>query len=228
MTFPAASVIIGMRFLLFQQTEVLVPASPGGSHLWKFLSPLFAVPLNSLVASTLAVLLIATLIRAINNRFALIRTRSNLPFIAPLLLLSLHPRFLVMTPALAAVIIVLLAFFPLLQSYQKPEAYLCSFRSGILIAVASLFHIGALALVPFWWRGERSMRGPQLRAFSSFLFGILLVGFSLFPPIFCWEIFLVSSIRFTSIPPSHCRPYLITPWLNGLPCFLSLFSLSRT
>lgn len=183
-TFPAALVIIGMRFLLFKQTEVLVPASPGGSHLWKFLSPLFAVPLNSLVASTLAVLLIATLIRAINNRFALIRTRSNLPFIAPLLLLSLHPRFLVMTPALAAVIIVLLAFFPLLQSYQKPEAYLCSFRSGILIAVASLFHIGALALVPFWWRGERSMRGPQLRAFSSFLFGILLVGFSLFSSYF--------------------------------------------
>ena len=179
-TFPSMLVILGMRLLLFLNSEHDLDFSSGGGYLWKFSAPLFSDPVISLVVSSLAVLLIAWLIHSMNNRFALIRTRSNLPFIIPLFLLSLHPRFLVMTPALAAVIPVLLAFFPLLQSYQKPDAYLYSFRSGVLIAVASLFHIGALAIALLWWRGERSMRGPQLRARLSYLFGILLVAFSLF------------------------------------------------
>lgn len=178
--FPSLLVILGMRVLLFLNSEINPVHLSGAGYLWKFSAPLLVDPVISLVVSTLAVLLIAWLIHSMNNRFALIRNRSNLPFIIPFFLLSLHPRFLMMSPALAAVIPLLLAFFPLLQSYQKQDAYLYSFRSGVLIAVASLFHIGALALVPLWWRGERSMRGPQLKARLNYLFGILLVGFTLF------------------------------------------------
>ncbi len=179
-TFPVVLVILGMRLLLFLNSDFSTASLPSVSHLWWYLAPFFDNPTISLVASSLSVLLIALLIRSMNNRFALIRDRSNLPFLAPLLLLSLHPRFLVMSPSLLGVIFVLLAFFPLLQSYQKQDAYLYSFRSGVLIAMASLFHVGVLVLVPLWWRGERSMRGPQLRARLSYLFGILLVWFSLF------------------------------------------------
>jgi len=179
-TFASTLVILGMRLLLFFNTETEQSYLSGAGYLWNYLAPLFAHPANSLAASTLSVLLIASLIHTMNSRFALIRSRSNLPFIAPLLLLSLHPHFLVMTPDLAAVILLLLAFFPLLQSYQNQDAYLYSFRSGVLIALAAFFHIGALALLPLWWRGERSMRGTQLRARLSYLFGFLLLVFSLF------------------------------------------------
>ncbi len=179
-TFPSVLVVLVLRLLLFINNRMEPEVSPGAGYLWKYAAPLFVDPVISLVVSTLAVLLIAWLISRMNNRFALIRTRTNLPFLAPLLLMSLHPCFLVMTPALAAVIPVLLAFFPLLQSYQKQDAYLYSFRSGVLVAIASLIHIGALAVVLLWWRGERSMRGPQSRARLSYFFGFLLVGFSFF------------------------------------------------
>lgn len=177
-TFPTVLIVLGMRWLLFTHAEPVDIESPGAGYVWRFLAPLFTHPYVSFVVSTLAVLTIAWLIRSMNNRFALLRTRSNLPFIIPLLLLSLHPIFLVMGPYLAAVIPVVFAFMPLLQSYQKEDAYLYSFRTGILIAVASLFHIGALALVPLWLRGEQTMRGPQPRALLTFLFGFMLVAFS--------------------------------------------------
>ncbi|MDD2220328.1 MAG: hypothetical protein PHS63_09670, partial [Desulfoplanes sp.] len=147
-TFPVVLVILGMRLLLFFNTDAIHPSTTDYSHLWHFVAPFFYDRAISMSASTLAVLLIAWLIRAMNDRFALIRYRSNLVFIAPLLLLSLHPHYLVMTPDLVSVIIVLLAFFPLLESYQKQDAYLHSFRSGVLISIATLFHVGALVLVP--------------------------------------------------------------------------------
>ncbi len=222
-TFPSVLVILVMRLLLFLNSESELLVSPGAGYLWKFTAPLFINPVISLVVSTLAVLVIAWLISSMNNRFALIRTRSNLPFIGPLLLMSLHPRFLVMTPALAAVVPVVLAFFPLLQSYQKQDAYLYSYRSGVLIAIASLFHIGALVLVPLWWRGERSMRGPQLRARLSYLFGILLVGFTFFSlayllgdlPGFLHPFRFYAAISLPALP-----DYSVVEWVGLLLVFL--------
>ena len=215
-TFPVVLVILGMRLLLFLKCDVADPSSTEVSHLWHFVAPFFYDGVISMVTATLAVLLIAWLIRSMNDRFALIRYRSNLIFIAPLLLLSLHPRFLVMTPDLVAVIFIQLAFFPLLESYQKQDAYLHSFRSGVLIAIATLFHVGALALVPLWWRGERSMRGPQLRARLSYLFGFLLVGFSLFSlyfflddlPGFSQPFHFYASISLPSLP-----VYTVVEWV---------------
>lgn len=226
-TFPSTLVILGMRLLLFFNTETDQSHFSGAGYLWNYLAPLFADPVLSLVASTLSVLLIASLIHALNSRFALIRSRSNLPFIAPLLLLSLHPRFLVMTPDLAAVILLLLAFFPLLQSYQKQEASLYSFRSGVLIALASFFHIGALALLPLWWRGERAMRATQLRARLSYLFGMLLPGFSLFSiafllddlPAFLKPFHFYADISLPTLP-----QFTVVEWVGLLLVVLFFFS----
>lgn len=171
----AAFGMIGMRAALFYTQGLPRIASPGDNYAWEPIAHLFARPQVSLIASTLAVFLIAWILSLLNGRFNLIRSRSNLPFTAPVFLLSLHPYFLVMSGDYIAVIFVLLAFFPLLDSYQKPDPYLCSFRASILIAVASLFQIYALFLLPLWWVGERSMRGPQFRSFVSSWFGLFLV-----------------------------------------------------
>ena len=173
-------VVIVMRMALFFRDDVFLGAYRDTGHLWKYVAHWFAEPLVSLVSSTLSVFLIATLISAINNRFTLIRSRSTLPFVVPLFLLSLHPWFMVMSADYVALIFVLIAFFPLLRSYQTSNATLDSFRSAILIGVASLFQIYALLLLPLWWRGEWSMRGPQFRSFLSSLFGLSLVYVSLF------------------------------------------------
>lgn len=173
-------VVIVMRMALFFRDDAFLGAYRDTGYLWKYVAHWFAEPLVSLVSSTLSVFLIATLISAINNRFTLIRSRSTLPFVVPLFLLSLHPWFMVMSADYVALIFVLIAFFPLLRSYQTSNATLDSFRSAILIGVASLFQIYALLLLPLWWRGEWSMRGPQFRSFLSSLFGLSLVYVSLF------------------------------------------------
>ncbi|MEL7598605.1 MAG: hypothetical protein AAGU18_00690 [Proteiniphilum sp.] len=173
-------VVIIMRAALFLKGDRSQAAFSDTGYLWPHAAPLFSDPMISATASTISVFLIAFLISAINSRFMLLRTRSSLPFAAPLLLLSLHPWFLVMTADYIALIFILLAFFPFLKSYQTADATLYSFRSAILIGTASLFQIYALALFPLWWLGERSMRGPQPRAFLSSLFGLSLIYFSLF------------------------------------------------
>lgn len=178
--------ILGMRLLMFNEKGI--PTNTSGStysnnYLWHHLSYLFSNPLVSFAASTLSIFIIAWIISIMNNRFGLIRVRTNLPFIIPLILLSLYPYFLSMSGDYVAIIFILFAFFPLLESYQKSTSYLYSFKSSILIATASLFQIYALTLIPLLWRGEHTMRGPQPRSTVSSLFGLLLVygsAFSIF------------------------------------------------
>lgn len=172
--------VIGMRILLYKNCGLPEIYNTDDNYLWKPVAHLFEDPLISLSASTISVIIISWILFSINNRYSLIRSRSNLPYIVPLFLLSLHPYLLVMTGNYIAIIIILIALTPLLESYQKPDSYLYSFRSSILIAVSSLFQIYALILIPLWWRGEKSMRGPQLNSFLASLFGVLLVYVTMF------------------------------------------------
>ncbi len=172
--------VIIMRLLLFHIEGLPRIVSFGDNYLWEPIADLFILPEVSLLGSTFALFLIAWILSLLNGRFNLTRSRSNLPFSTPLFLLSIHPIFLVMSGDYIALIFLLLAFFPLLESFQKPDSYLCSFRASILIAIASLFQIYALFVLPLWWIGERSMRGPQLRSFASSLFALFLVYVSIF------------------------------------------------
>ncbi|MDR0422158.1 MAG: hypothetical protein LBH72_04000 [Proteiniphilum sp.] len=172
--------IIVMRFALFCATDMPRPLSRGDSHLWEPLSQFFARSPVSAIASTCSVLLIALLLALISDRFNLLRTRSVLPFTTPLLLLSLHPSSLAMSGDYISIILILLALYPFLESYQNPDNRLSSFQASVLIALASLFQIRALVLIPLWWSGERLMRTLRFRAIVSSLFGVFLVYVTLF------------------------------------------------
>ncbi|MCE5204802.1 MAG: hypothetical protein LLF80_01660 [Porphyromonadaceae bacterium] len=190
-------VIVVMRAAMFSRGDTLLVVYPDTGYLWQYVAHWFADPMVSHASSTLSVFLIAGLISAMNHRFTLIRSRSSLPFTAPLFLLSLHPWFMVMRADYVAIIFVLIAFFPLLKSYQISNDPLFSFRSAILIGIASLFQIYALAMLPLWWHGEWSMRGPHFRSFLSSLFGLSLVYVSLFA-----QYFLVDDVE------GFVRPFL--------------------
>ena len=216
--------VIAMRAMLFYRRGLPQIASLGDNHVWESIAHLFTLPQISLLGSTLALFLIGWLLSLLNGRFNLIRSRSSLPFTAPLFLLSLHPYFLVMSGDYIAVIFLLLALFPLLASYQKPDSYLCSFRAAILIAVASLFQIYALVLLPLWWIGERSMRGPQSRSFVSSLFGLFLVYITLFS--IYWLLddiprFVRPFLQFASFSISELPRFSVLEW--GGVLFVGLF-----
>jgi len=220
--------VIGMRTALFFRGDRIPVVYNDTGYLWRYFSHLFADPMVSLLASTLSVFLIASMISVMNSRFTLIRSRSTLPFAAPLFLLSLHPWFLAMTADYIAVIFILAAFFPLLKSYQSPDATLCSFRAAILIAVASLFQIYALVLLPLWWRGERSMRGPQFRSFLSSLFGVFLVYVSLFSVYFLFDDlpgFVQPFLSFTSFSLPLLPGFSWSEW--GVVVLIGLFFISN-
>jgi hypothetical protein len=222
-----ALMIIGMRALLFYSTGMPANAFTVHSFLWRLIAPLFADPMISFAASTLSVFLIAWIISSVNRKFALIRSRSSLPFIVPLFLFSLHPWFLVMNGNYISVIFILLAFSPLLSSYQKPESYLYSFRAGILLAVASLFQIYTLALLPLWWRGERSMRGYQFRSFISSLFGVLLVYVTLFSLYFINDDipgFIQPFLAFASFSLPALPVFTIAEWMTVVLILLFFIS----
>lgn len=224
----AAFGMTGMRLALFYTGGMPLIASIGDNYVWEPVAHLFNRPQVSLAASTLSVFLIAWILSLLNNRFNLIRSRSHLPFTAPLFLLSLHPYFLVMSGDYMAVIFVLLAFFPLLESYQKPDAYLCSFRASILVAVASLFQIYALMLLPLWWVGERSMRGSQSRSFASSLFGLFLVYVTLFS--IYWLLddiprFVRPFLQFVSFSAPEIPRFSVLEW--GGVFFVALFFISN-
>lgn len=217
-------VIIGMRVALFYWGKIPESSITDNGFLWRYAARLFSDPRVSFVASTVSVFLIAWIISSVNSRFVLIRSRSTLPFLVPLFLFSLHPWFLVMSGDYIAVIFILLAFFPLLKSYQKPESYLFSFRAGILIAVASLFQLYTLAILPLWWRGEHSMRGFQFRSFMSSLFGVLLIYVSLFSFYFLYDNipgFLLPFHLFASFSLPALPSFTIAEW--GAVVLIALF-----
>lgn len=220
--------VIGMRAALFFRGERIPVVYNDTGYLWGYFSPLFADPMISGVASTILVFLIAFLISSLNSRFTLIRSRSTLPFLTPLFLLSLHPWFLVMTADYIAVIFILIAFFPLLKSYQTLDATLYSFRSAILIGVASLFQIYAIVLLPLWWRGELSMRGTQFRSFLSSLFGFCLVYVSLFSIYFLFDDlpgFVQPFLLFTSFSLPQLPAYSWSAW--GIVVLIGLFFITN-
>jgi|AGTN01.1.fsa_nt_gi hypothetical protein len=224
----AALGVMSMRAALFFSGNVPHVDVSGNGYLWGYIGHLFADPLVSFAASTLSVFLIAWIISIVNSRFSLIRTRSNLPFVAPLFLLSLHPYFLVMKGDYISIVFILLAFFPLLESYQKLDSYLYSFRSAVLLAVASLFQIYALVLVPLWWRGERSMRGTQLRSFLSSLFGVFLVYVSVFSLYFLSDDlqgFVLPYLSFAAFSLPDIPEYSIVEW--GVVVLIGLFFISN-
>lgn len=220
--------MIGMRMLLFYGVGLPRSVPHGANFLWDPMASFFAYPLFSLLASTLSVFLIAWILSLLNSRFNLIRSRSSLPFTAPLFLLSLHPYFLLMSGDYIAIIFVLLAFFPLLDSYQKPDLYLTSFRASILLAMASLFQIYALVLLPLWWIGERSMRGPRFRSFVTSLFGFFLVYITLFSVYWVLDDtsrFLQPFLRFISFSIPEIPRFSILEW--GGVLFVSFFFISN-
>ena len=145
------------------------------SFAWQAISPIFSNDWISLLASTLSIFIIAFIFSDLNKRFTLIRFRTSLPFALVLFLLSIHPLFLRMSPNYISTIFILLSFSPLIESYQHQTPRSFAFRSGVLIAIAATFQIFALAFLPLWWYGEKSMHGFKIKSFIALILGVVLV-----------------------------------------------------
>jgi len=214
--FGVVIVVIAMRVLMFLDGEISQNEFPDSGFVWKFLVPFFSEPKISFGASTLSIFIIAAIISHLNQRFTLIRGRTILPFAIPLFLFSLHPYFLVMTPDFVAVFFLLLALFPLLNSYHQTEHQLFAFQSAVLIGIAGVFQIYALLLLPLWWWGERMMRGFKFKSFVASLIGVGLVYWLVFALFVFWgrvEEFMVPFDFITRVSITQFSEFSVTQWI---------------
>jgi hypothetical protein len=220
-------VVLAMRWLQFHLRGIPEPNFTDTGFLWRYFAPYFTNPIVSFAVATFFVFLIALLISGLNNRFSLIRTRTNLPFVVPLFLFSLHPHFLAMNPDYISIVLILIALSTLLQSYQQPDTQIFSFRSAILIGTAGLFQIYALLLLPLWWRGEVSMRGIQPKSFFTSVFGVLLVYSSVFSVYLLRDNlsgFVAPFLNFTRISTLEIPDFITIEWV-GAGFVLVIFAL---
>lgn len=212
-----SALIIAMRVGMFILNGDTQPEIQDTGYVWRFIAPLIREPWLSFGISTLLVFAIGFIMANNHKQFTLIRSRATLSFVIPPLLLSVHPYFLHVTPELIAAVIVLCAFAPLFESYQQTDTHLLSFRSGILLAIASLFSIFVLILIPIWWKNEHTMRGNNTKSFVSSFLGILMIYWTLFA---CYYFFnqldkLVEPFyQFAEINYTQLPTYSATEWIS--------------
>lgn len=203
--FIFALITISMRIGLFLSVGIK-PHHYKTSFAWEFVAPIFSNDWISLASSTLSIFIIAFIFSDLNTRFTLMRFRTSLPFALVLFLLSIHPLFLRMSPNYISTIFILFSLSPLIESYQEHTPRSFAFRSGVLIAIAAIFQVFALAFLPLWWYGERSMHGFKIKSFTALMIGFLLV---------IWNVagiyFLFDNIESFLTPFIHLSKFDLTP-----------------
>lgn len=173
--------VIVLRFLMFLKRGL--PDFPINStnFVWPYIEFVFQqYPIVSFLSSTLSVFIISYLISELNIRYGVIRMRTSMPFYIPLILFSVHPFFLKMTPDYLGLIFILWSLFPLLASYQYHHSHRYAFQFGALMAIAGAFQIYALLFLPLWLVGLSAMGGMGFRSFVASIFGIILVFWIVF------------------------------------------------
>lgn len=168
--------VILIRFVMYSNRGLSNTPISDANFVWTNIEPLLqAYPLASLIASTFSIFIVAFLISEINNRFGVIRTRTSMPFYIPLIIFSIHPQFLRFTPDLPALILVLWSMLPLLSTYQSHSTHKYTFQFSSLLAMASLFQIYAIILIPLWLIALKALSEISFKSFLASIFGISVV-----------------------------------------------------
>lgn len=146
--------ILAIVLLLWLHTliEPFVPASfntalagPLGRLL---VNPLSERPVLSALIAMLVVLLCGFLLNQLNSRYALLKTKSQLPQLFFILVAGSLPSLRFLTPALISAFFVILMVYRLFKSYKKDRLVFNFLDAGILLAVAVMIYLPAVFLLP--------------------------------------------------------------------------------
>lgn len=166
---------IRLFFIFFDQN--LLSLDIGGGILWGQLKSLIPSVDISILLSGVCGILIALTIAWINNKYAIIRVRTLLPSAFVLLLLSIDPHFVVMSPHYIAAIFFMLSVDALFASYQDEKGQRWGIDVGIYLSLASLFVTEYLLLIPLFVIGFSMMRSLSFKMFFALLLPLILVYF---------------------------------------------------
>lgn len=206
------NIVKGKRFLVFAvivaailrsyhfiKTDMTLPQSEELGYLFRPLTFLLQEPLYNLIASSIFVGLIAFLINLINSQHVLIRRKTLLPAGIIILLFSLSPQQLVMTPSYIGVVTSLLSINYLFSAHNQDQSQITVFKTSFCLAIGSLFDPFVLIYLPILWISLIRIRSFSFKVFLSSLFSIIL----LYVPTFTYYFLIERDIDSFTAPFVH-------------------------
>lgn len=133
-------------------------------------------------------LLNAFLVAQINNRFTIIRTRTFLPILIFLILMSAWNQTHVMIGSLIGLTLFIFALFNFFTMSRDRKASEQAFMGSLLISMGSLLVNPLIFLIPVCWIGFMMFQSLSFRTFLASVFGVLIP----------WILYL--SIQYSLVP----------------------------
>ena len=116
----------------------------------------------------------AVLLAELNDRYALLRERSDLPSVVFLLLAAATPSLWNWTLATGPMLAMLVVYFLLLSTYQQRDVSAQTFHVGFLFGLSALVYPPIVCLLPAVLLALLvNLRALTLRSFSSLIIGVL-------------------------------------------------------
>lgn len=129
--------------------------------------------LYSNLASIAFTLLNAFLLAQVNNRFTIIRTRTFLPILVFILLMSSWNETHIVNGSHLCLTLIIFSLFHFLNMYRDPKASEMAFMGSMFIGVASLIINPLIFLIPVFWIGFVIFQSFSIRTFLGTILGIL-------------------------------------------------------
>ncbi|MDR3653928.1 MAG: hypothetical protein P4L34_13275 [Paludibacter sp.] len=131
---------------------------------------------NSLLANLISIsftLLNAFLLAQINNRFTIIRSRTFLPILIFLILMSTWNRTHIAYGSQIALTLIILALFYFFSMSRDKKASEQAFMGSFLISICSIFFNPFIFIIPISWIGFMMFQSFSLRTFLASILGTL-------------------------------------------------------
>lgn len=116
----------------------------------------------------------------LNNKHKLIRSRTYLIYTFTILLFSIHPATIYMSPQYISLLLLLVCMDILLDGYQQSQVAGKAYSIGFVTALASLFSFGAFIYLPLFWIGAKMMRCLNVKNIVTSLIGVVSVYWIIF------------------------------------------------
>jgi len=141
---------------------------------------------------------IALFLLQLNHIFNIIQERTFLPAVFYLLFTGINPVFYNDWKGSIAALCLVLCYYFLFNSYQKPNSQINAMNISILLVLGSLLWSPLLIFFPVFWIGFYRFQCFNMRVFFANLIGLVIVY--LF--IFTWSIFQGDKTIFFSFLPN--------------------------
>ncbi len=153
----------------------VVPLTGHAAPLYKLLiSGITPYPFLLTLISFILIFCEAMLINYIVEKNEIIDTKTYLPALVYIVLMSLQPEMFSLHPIVIANLFMLLAVHMLMQTYRRETAYAQAFDAGFFISLASLFYIPSIVFVLLIWIGFVIIRPFIWREWVISFMGLLL------------------------------------------------------